>query len=190
MPAIGRGLITEQSFTGALRRVRVRLAHLAATRQIAPPLPFGEEGLLLDAVLPADSAPLSREVWVHLRGWHILTPPAPRLMVLETDSGLHAPLRLVRLLADRLGASATLVAFVETKEAAATLRRTLKSRLRDAGLSDVEVRFQYHDSAIQTIRQADPSEAAQGPGSADARARPPDTQNPGRVGSPRAARQR
>src|SRR6266508_1646393 len=67
MPAIGRGLITEQSFTGALRRVRVRLAHLAATRQIAPPLPFGEEGLLLDAVLPADSAPLGREVWVQLR---------------------------------------------------------------------------------------------------------------------------
>jgi len=157
MPAIGRGLITEQSFTGALRRVRVRLAHLAATRQIAPPLPFGEEGLLLDAVLPADSAPLGREVWVQLRGWHVLTPPAPRLMVLETDSGLRAPLRLVRLLVDRLSASATLVAFVETKEAASALRKTLKTRLREAGLSDVEVRFQYHDSASQTIREADPS---------------------------------
>ena len=153
MPAIGRGLITEQSFTGALRRVRVRLAHLAATRQVAPPLPFGEEGLLLDAVLPADSTPLGREVWVQLRGWHVLRPPASRLMVLETDSGLRAPLRLVRLLVDRLSASATLVAFVETKEAASALRRTLKTRLREAGLSDVEVRFQYHDSASQTIRE-------------------------------------
>ena len=77
-------------------------------------------------------------------------------MVLETDSGLRAPLPLVRLLMDRLRASATLVAFVESKAAASALRRTLKSRIRDLGLSDIEIRFRYENSAGQTIHEAHP----------------------------------
>src|SRR5438093_2988960 len=146
-PVVGRGTVIEQCFTGAMRRVRLRLPHLSATRQIAPSLPFGEEGLLLDAILPSDAPLAQREVWVGLRDWHILKPPGPRLMVLETDSGLRAPLPLVRLLMDRLRASATLVAFVESKAAASALRRTLKSRVRDLGLSDIEIRFRYENSA-------------------------------------------
>src|SRR5205807_7328135 len=45
MPLLGKGSILEQSFSGPLRRVRLRLPTLPATRQIAPAPPFGEEGL-------------------------------------------------------------------------------------------------------------------------------------------------
>src|SRR5213593_870801 len=78
-PVVGQGSVTEESYIGAFRRIRLRLPHLPATRQIAPSLPFGEEGLLLDAILPADTPLTSQKVWVGLRGWHILTPPAHRL---------------------------------------------------------------------------------------------------------------
>src|SRR5947207_806832 len=40
LPLVGRGSIIEQSFTGPLRRVRLRLPRLSGTRQISPPPPF------------------------------------------------------------------------------------------------------------------------------------------------------
>src|SRR3954467_11715841 len=51
---LGQGTIAEQSFLGALRRVRVRLPAIPGTRQAAPAV-YGEEGLLVDAVLPAEA---------------------------------------------------------------------------------------------------------------------------------------
>src|SRR6185503_15308802 len=54
-PLLGKGTIVEQSFTGPLRRVRLRLPRLEGMRQIAPALPFGEEDLLIDASFAAES---------------------------------------------------------------------------------------------------------------------------------------
>src|SRR5262249_10485148 len=51
---VGQGSIVEQNFTGPLRRVRLRVPRLPTTRQIAPAVPFGEEGMLIDAILPAE----------------------------------------------------------------------------------------------------------------------------------------
>src|SRR5215470_3663462 len=45
--SLGKGEIVEQSFAGALRRVRGRLPPLPGTRQIAPALPYGEHNLLI-----------------------------------------------------------------------------------------------------------------------------------------------
>ena len=50
---LGQGTIVERNFLGALRRVRVRMPPIAGTRQAAPAV-YGEEGLLVDAVLPAE----------------------------------------------------------------------------------------------------------------------------------------
>ncbi|HWP44754.1 MAG TPA: ABC transporter ATP-binding protein, partial [Blastocatellia bacterium] len=73
--AIGQGTVIEESFNGATRRVRLRLPHVPAVRQIAPPLPFGEVGLLVDAVIPADRPLANKKVWVSLSGWHVLDVP-------------------------------------------------------------------------------------------------------------------
>ncbi|HEX3532289.1 MAG TPA: ATP-binding cassette domain-containing protein [Thermoanaerobaculia bacterium] len=77
---LGKGEIVEQSFLGALRRLRVRLPPIPGTRQAAP-APYGEEGLLVDVVQPAEEPLPGPEVWVSLRGWHILAPPRPRLLI-------------------------------------------------------------------------------------------------------------
>jgi sulfate transport system ATP-binding protein len=77
---LGKGEIVEQSFLGALRRLRVRLPPIPGTRQAAP-APYGEEGLLVDVVQPAEEPLPGPDVWVSLRGWHILAPPRPRLLI-------------------------------------------------------------------------------------------------------------
>ena len=90
------GTIVERSFLGALRRVRVRMPPIPGTRQAAPAV-YGEEGLLIDAVLPAEADLGGPEVWVSLRGWHILAPPRPRLLVCDLPAqGSPAPFPLVR----------------------------------------------------------------------------------------------
>ena len=77
---LGKGEVVEQSFLGALRRLRVRLPPIPGTRQAAP-APYGEEGLLVDVVQPAEEPLPGAEVWVSLRGWHILAPSRPRLLI-------------------------------------------------------------------------------------------------------------
>ena len=49
VPVLGKGKTVEASFSGALRRVRLTMPRPEGVRQIAPVVPFGEEGELIDA---------------------------------------------------------------------------------------------------------------------------------------------
>jgi sulfate transport system ATP-binding protein len=149
--AIGQGTVVEQSFNGAMRRIRLRLPRLPATRQIAPPLPFGEEGLLVDAVIPTDRPITAQRVWVSLRGWHILGPPAPRLLIFDNGSESPATLNLAKHLVDKLKASATLLAVAQSQDEAEALRETVNSRQREAELFDAEVRILDGDWVEQVL---------------------------------------
>src|SRR6202035_1765535 len=82
---LGRGKIVEESFAGALRRLRVSLPPVPGTRQVAPALAYGQEGLLVDLVVPAGEEPPEGDVWLRLKGWHILKPPRPRLLVCDVE---------------------------------------------------------------------------------------------------------
>jgi sulfate/thiosulfate transport system ATP-binding protein len=153
---IGRGTVIEESFNGALRRVRMRLPHVPATRQITPPVPFGEEGLLIDGILRSDRQLSGKEAWVGLRGWHILGPPLPRLLVFDSGAGSTAPLRVARQLEAKLDASTTLLAVADRPEEAEALLETVKSRQKEAELEEAEVRIRYGDPAEQIVgEQAD-----------------------------------
>jgi sulfate transport system ATP-binding protein len=149
---LGRGTVIEQNFNGAARRATLRLPHMPATRQIAPPIPFGEEGFLLDAIVPADEPLTDKEVWVSLRSWHILGPPVPRLMVFDSLSGSTEPLKLARQIMEKLEATATLLAVADGPEAAETLREKHKRRM-DSDLSEAEFRMRYGDAAEQIISE-------------------------------------
>ncbi|HET9531042.1 MAG TPA: ATP-binding cassette domain-containing protein, partial [Blastocatellia bacterium] len=151
--AIGQGAVIEESFNGSSRRIRLRLPHLPAARQIAPPLPFGEEGLLVDAIVPADQPLTNRKAWVSLRGWHILAPPAARLLVLDSGSGTAAPLQVAKQLVDRLGASVTLLAVADNPDEAEALRQTVVSRQKESTLSEAEVQIRYGEWAEQIIAE-------------------------------------
>ncbi|MCA9947661.1 MAG: ABC transporter ATP-binding protein, partial [Anaerolineales bacterium] len=50
IPILGLGTIAEQTFAGALRRLRLRVPRLPGTRQISPFIPFGEGQMLVDAL--------------------------------------------------------------------------------------------------------------------------------------------
>ncbi|MEN3335038.1 MAG: sulfate/thiosulfate transport system ATP-binding protein, partial [Blastocatellia bacterium] len=149
LPVLGKGEIIEQNFTGPLRRVRLRLPRLEAARQLAPALPFGEEGMLIDAALPSEVELNGNQLWVALRGWTILNQPEPHLLVYDAGQGSTAPLQLTRLLADNLHAPATILAVAENPERAETLRATLNERQQAAGLAEAAQQIRYGNAVEQ-----------------------------------------
>jgi len=150
---LGRGEIVERTFNGSAQKLRLRLPRLASTRQITPSLPFGEEGLLVDALLPADRAVQKNEFWVSLRGWHILSPPQPRLMVFDNGSGSSASLTIASLLANRLDASVTVLTIADRADATDTALDALYARSHEAGLSQAETQIRYGNVAEQIISE-------------------------------------
>jgi sulfate transport system ATP-binding protein len=148
-PVLGRGRVIESSFAGALRRVRVRIPRLPRTRQIAPPAPFGEEGLLVEAVLPADR-PLPEEAWVSLTGWRILEQPHPTLLVADAIGGVTPPIEAARPFAAALGASIVVLGVVEETRPPETLRDKLKSQVES---ETVEIRVRAGHPAEQLLNE-------------------------------------
>ena len=149
LPVIGKGRLVEESFTGPLRRVRLRLPRLAGTRQLAPAPAFGEEGLLVDAAFSSETNLNGQELWVALRGWTILKQPPMRLLVCDGGDGPTAPLSIARLLVERLKATATILAVAENAEAGERLRATLKQRQAEADLEQVDLRVRFGDPSEQ-----------------------------------------
>ncbi|HEV8577502.1 MAG TPA: ATP-binding cassette domain-containing protein [Thermoanaerobaculia bacterium] len=144
---LGQGTIVERSFLGALRRVRVRLPPIPGARQASPAL-YGEEGLLVDAVLPAEEDIETPEVWVGLRGWHILAPPRPRLLVCDLpDQESPAPFSLVRELLEPLDATASLLAVTADADEVEPLGARLSERAVGEGLPEAEPIVRRGDAA-------------------------------------------
>jgi sulfate transport system ATP-binding protein len=149
LPVIGKGRLVEESFTGPLRRVRLRLPRMAGTRQIAPAPAFGEEELLIDAAFSSETNLNVRELWVALRGWTILKQPQMRLLVCDDGTGPTAPLSISRLLVERLGATATVLAVAENAEAGEQLRPTLKQRQAGAELEQADLHIRIGNASEQ-----------------------------------------
>ena len=145
LPVLGRGELVEQSFVGALRRMRLRLPHLPGTRQVAPPSPFGEESILVDAVAPAEH-PAPREAWVGLRDWRILRQSEPRLLVCDEGAGPATALELARRLVARLRGEATVLGVAGETAELEGLRERLRGRAADERF---EIRVRAGDVAEQ-----------------------------------------
>src|SRR3954469_549604 len=146
---LGQGTIAEQSFLGALRRVRVRMPAIPGTRQAAPSV-YGEEGLLIDAVLPAEVDLGGPEVWVSLRGWHILAPPQPRLLVCDLpEEGSPAPFPLVQALEEPLNAKVCLLGVTDNADGVEPLRAKLTEEAVGGGVPDAEPVVRRGDAAAE-----------------------------------------
>ena len=154
-PMLGRGQVVEESFAGALRRVRVKLPPVPGVRQVAPPLLYGQDGLFVEAALPADAPPPGSHPWVRLRGWHVLAQPTARLLACYRGNGPGRALKLARKLADAFDASVTLLGVSSSHSGADPLREALKARQREHGFPDAEVILREGDAAEQiTFEQA------------------------------------
>jgi sulfate transport system ATP-binding protein len=137
-PVLGRGHVVESRFAGALRRLRLRIPRLPRTRQIAPQAPYGEEGLLIEAVVPADS-PVPGESWVSLNGWRILEQPRPTLLVADPLNGIRPPVVEARPFAAALGGSIVVLGVVEGTQPPDALRERLKAEFESEG-AEIRVR--------------------------------------------------
>jgi hypothetical protein len=146
---LGRGEVADQSFSGAVRKIRVRLPPLTGVRQVVPPPAFGEEGVLLDAAVPAHSEPPPPRPWVVLEAWHILRQPTPRLLVCDEGEGIASALELARPLVASLDAVATVLGVAADAKRQDALREALAKRAAAAGLDDVTVRVRRGDPASE-----------------------------------------
>jgi sulfate transport system ATP-binding protein len=78
-PSLGEGTVVSRSFLGPIERLRIRLP-LQGVRSLAPPVPFGEDAVLVDAVRSQHQArrfPLAPgdAAWVGLRRIHTIAHP-------------------------------------------------------------------------------------------------------------------
>jgi sulfate/thiosulfate transport system ATP-binding protein len=149
LPLLGKGAIIEKNFTGALRRVRLKLPRLERTRQLAPIVPFGEENFLIDAVVPTETILDNNDLWVALRDWTILQPPSSRLLVCDIGDEQNAPLAITEMLAERLRASTTVLAIADNPEAGEKLRATFNTRMQEARLPHGELHIRYGNPVEQ-----------------------------------------
>jgi len=148
-PVVGQGVVIEQNFSGPQRRLRLRLPRLTATRQIAPPLPFGEEGLLVDAVVPTETPVTSQQLWVSLRDWRILKQPLPRLLVYAPDPRItQTSFAPARAIAQAFAASVTTLGVAENPQAAEALRPALLKQVQEQRVAG-EIRVRVGDLAEQ-----------------------------------------
>jgi sulfate transport system ATP-binding protein len=146
---LGRGELVEEIFSGAARRARVRLPALPGTRQLSPPLPFGEDAVLIDAAVPADGRPVPLKPWVVLENWHILRQPTPRLLVYDDAEASSPALPLARALVDALDGVATVFGVASGSADQEPLREQLSKRAAEAGLEGAAVRTRAGDPAEQ-----------------------------------------
>ena len=146
---LGRGEIVDQTFSGAMRRTRVRLPPLPRVRQVVPPLPFGEENVLLDVSVPAHADPPPAKPWVVLEAWHILRQPTPRLLVCDEGSGVASALELARPLVDALDGVVTVLGVAADSRRQESLRPRLTARAAEAGFAETAVRVRRGDPAEQ-----------------------------------------
>jgi len=138
-PRLGQGKIVEETFSGPVRRVRMRLARTPRLRQVAPVPGFGEEGLLVDALFPADRALPEGEIWAGLTGWKILERPAPRVLAAdspEAPAAAEAALALAVPLRGAVTILATALEPAQIEEAGAQAR----ARLEKLGAGRAEIR--------------------------------------------------
>jgi sulfate transport system ATP-binding protein len=146
-PVLGVGEIVEESFAGALRRVRVKLPATPGVRQIAPPLQYGQDGLFVEAALPAGAQRLNSPLWVRLRGWHVLAQPSTSLLVCDRGTGPGRALRMARTLSDSLGASVTVLGVASSRSTVGPLREALVLRQKEQGFREVDVIVREGDAA-------------------------------------------
>ncbi|HEY1435041.1 MAG TPA: ATP-binding cassette domain-containing protein [Thermoanaerobaculia bacterium] len=147
--SLGRGEVVDQAFSGPLRRIRVRLPPLPGVRQVVPPPAFGEEGVLLEAAVPAHAEKPPEKPWVVLEAWHILRQPTPRLLVCDEGDGIAPALELAQPLVDSLDAVATVLGVATDARRQDTLREALTRRAAAAGLDATVLRVRRGDPAVE-----------------------------------------
>lgn len=154
VPLLGRAMVEETTFVGSTERLRLRLP-LPGVRPISPPVPFGEEGILVDAMRSQDQArrfPLNPgdPAWIGVRRIHALPHPGLSLLVVvderpESRAAFEMAAGLARLAHARL----SVLTCGDEEPWLSEEMRGLRDRARSA-LASLEVR-QSDESLVDSI---------------------------------------
>src|SRR5262249_30831591 len=151
-PSLGTGAVVDQTFAGAVRRVRIRLETRTEAHPASSPSP-SREGVLVEAALQAQQPLPERELWVSIQRWHFLDPPPASLLVADDGRGSARRLELAKDLASALDARVTLLGVAEDARHSERLGWKLKRRQAAAGLEDAELRLRFGNAAAQILHE-------------------------------------
>jgi sulfate transport system ATP-binding protein len=90
-PSLGCGEVEQITFGGSYQRLTLRLPPIVGVRPISPPVAYGVDALMVDALRAQEQVeqlPLQpgQSVWVGVKRVHTLTHPGLRLLILSDGS--------------------------------------------------------------------------------------------------------
>jgi len=152
LPELGKGTVVEESFAGAVRRVRIRFPNRAEVHQ-ASTSRSDSEGFTVEALLTVHERLPDGEVRVALRRWHFLDPPSASLLVADSGHGSILALMLARALAEALGAKVTVLGVAADASQAGGLGWRIQRRLTRARLASGELRVRFGSPSAQILNE-------------------------------------
>jgi sulfate transport system ATP-binding protein len=144
-PLLGQAVVDQRSSIGSFERLRLRLPPLPGVRAIAPPVPFGQDEVWIEAFRSQDQArrfPLrpGDSTWVGVQRMHALVHPGLRFLLLADGTPpSRAALTLGGELARRSQARVTVLGNAALGE---PLLQEAKERL-GSGIAAVESRLPW-----------------------------------------------
>ncbi len=91
---LGEGKVIEMSFNGPAEKLRIELPAISGVRAIAPTVPYGHPGIIVEANRPPDQCaqfPITTgsKAWVGIRRLHALSHPGMHFLLI-TDNSLRS----------------------------------------------------------------------------------------------------
>jgi sulfate transport system ATP-binding protein len=159
-PSLGEAVVEQRAFVGSFERLRLRLPPLPGVRAIAPPVPFGNDGVWIEAARSQDQArrfPLhpGDTTWVGVQRVHALVHPGMKFLMVTDGSGSKATLGLGGELARLAHAQVTVLETgSEAGEAAERRSQEVRERL-GSGLAALETRSTREAAADAVARETE-----------------------------------
>ncbi len=144
-PQLGRGEVEQSTFSGSFERLRLRLPPIPGVRPIAPPVAFGDNSLLIEALRSQDQArrlPFQPgdTVWAGVRRIHALVHPGLSFLILTDGSpSAQAALELGGQIARLTHARVTILGYGPTTDVLQRHLQAAKEKL-GSGLASLEIR--------------------------------------------------
>ena len=154
VPLLGRAVVEETTFVGSTERLRLRMP-LTGVRPISPPVPFGQEGIFVDAMRSQDQArryPLAPgdPAWIGVRRIHALPHPGLSLLVVADERPeSRAAVELGAGLAHLAHARLSVLSCGDEQAWLENDLRGLRDRARGA-LASLEIRHS-EDSLVESV---------------------------------------
>ena len=159
---LGQGVIVEQIFAGALRRIVVELEGLRGVRAVSPRVPYGLSTTRIEVIQTGAGAndaeyAVGQKVWVGLRDFHVLAPAGLKvLLCVSEDASGRLAADLGSLLAQATHGPATLLQVVSRADMLAQSREQLESLRHElsARVPNLDTRVRVGASATQILLEA------------------------------------